>query len=223
MDSGAKACIINVAIGGWYPKGQQRLVRSLVHHGFNHDILTWDNFPNDNYDKLCPYNIKPAALEQALNLGYTHILWLDSSVWAVNDPNKMFDIINGQGYYLGNSGYNCAQTCNDKTLKYFGVTRDEAEEITDCASGILGLNVSNPIAKEFAKLWIKAGKDGAYEGSREHDNQSKDPRFLFHRQDQSAASIIAHKLGMKLTPFGGPVAYYEKQLNEETIFTLRGM
>jgi hypothetical protein len=224
MDSNAKAVIINAAIGSWYPKGQQRLVRSLIHHGFNWDIKTWTDFPNNNFDKSCPYHIKPAALEEVMKEGYTHVLWLDSSVWAISDPNKMFDIINTVGYYLGDSGgYTCAQTCNDSCLAYFGVSRDQAESIPDCASGILGLNLSNPIAKEFATRWIKAGKDGAFKGSREHDNQSKDPRFQFHRQDQSAASLIAHSLGMKLTPFGGPVAYLESQINKETIFTLRGM
>lgn len=223
MESGVKACIINVAMGGWYPKGQERLVRSLIHHGFNWDIKTWTTWPNNNYDKSCPYNIKTAALEEAIKEGYTHILWLDSSVWAVGDPNKIFDIINTQGYYLGDSGYNCAQSCNDRMLKYFGINRNTAEAIPDCASGILGLYIDNPIAKEFATRWIKAGKDGAFEGSRQHDNQSLDPRFLFHRQDQSAASIIAYSLGMNLTPFGEVVSYYEKELKENIIFTLRGM
>lgn len=223
MEANTKACIINVAIGGWYPQGQQRLVRSLIYHGFNWDIKTWTTWPNDNFDKTCPYHIKTAALEEVIKEGYTHILWLDSSVWAIGDANKVFDIINSQGYYLGDSGYNCAQTCNDRTLKYFGVTRDQAESIPDCASGILGLYIENPIAKEFALKWIKAGKEGAFEGSRLHDNQSSDPRFLFHRQDQSAASIIAHSLGMKLTPFGEVVSYYEKEMKENVILTLRGM
>lgn len=223
MESGVKACIINVAIGGWYPKGQERLRRSLIHHGFNHDIFMWDEWPNNNFDKSCPYNIKAAALQEAINMGYSHILWLDASVWAVSDPNRIFDIINHEGYYIGNSGYNCAQSCNDKCLKYFGITRDEAEHIPDCASGILGLHLGNPKGREFANRWIKAAKDGAFSGSRNHDNQSNDPRFLFHRQDQSAASLIAHSLGMNLTPFGSVVAYYEKQLDDNTIFTLRGM
>lgn len=222
MESSNKACIINVALGGWYPQGQNRLVKSLNFHGWNWDVLTWTDWPNDNYDKSCPYNVKAAAFEEAINQGYTHILWLDCSVWAVKDPNPIMDIINNEGYYIGQSGYNCAQTCSDKCLDYFEVTRDEAETMMDCHSGVMGVYTSNPTAKEFIEKFIQAGKDGAFLGSRLHNGQSEDPRFLFHRQDQSAASIISSKLEMKLSIFGEMVAYYPEKI-DNVIFALRGM
>lgn len=222
MESSNKACIINVALGAWYPQGQKRLVNSLNLHGWNWDVLTWTDWPNDNYDKSCPYNAKASAFEEAINKGYTHILWLDCSVWAVTDPNPIMDIINNEGYYIGQSGYNCAQTCSDKCLEYFEVTRDEAEEMKDCHSGVMGVYTSNPTGKEFIEKFIQAGKDGAFMGSRLHDNQSQDPRFLFHRQDQSCASILSSKLGMKLSVFGEMVAYYPEKI-ENVIFALRGM
>jgi hypothetical protein len=223
MESKVKACIINVALGGWYPQGQKRLIRSLIHHGFNWDILTWTTWPNNNYDKNCPYNVKPAAFEEAIKRGYTHILWLDSSFWAINNPNSIFDIINDQGYYFVNNGYNCGQECNDNCLNYFGVSRDIAEGWKIAGTGIMGINLNNKLANKFIFEWIESGKNGAFSGSREHDNQSKDPRFLWHRQDQSAASIIINKLGMNIDELGKLVSYYNSNLPESILFTIRGM
>ena len=221
MESEVKACIINASIGAWYPKAQERLKRSLIYHGFNWDFVGWVDWPNSNYNKNCVYNVKAAAFEEVEKKGYTHILWLDSSAWAIKDPNPIFDVINNDGWYIGQSGYNCAQSCSDSCLNYFGITRDEAEKMYDCSSGVLGLNLNNPQARDFFNEWIASAKLGAFRGSRQHDNQSHDTRFLFHRQDQSCASIIRHQLDMK---FNGNLHYpYQPEMPEQIIFALRGM
>lgn len=224
MESSIKHCIINASNGnGWYPRGTKRLKQSLIHNGFNGDILTWYDWPNDEFDKSCAYNVKAAAFSEALKLGYTHLLWLDCSVWAIGDPNKMFDIINSEGYYFWSTGYNCAQVCSDKCLEYFNVDRDKSEGYTDCSSSMIGVNIDNPTAKEFLDKWIQSARDGAFKGSRYHDNQSQDKRFLFHRQDQSCASVILNELGMDMYSPGIYSSYYTENQNESIIFTMRGM
>ncbi len=224
MDSKVKYCIINANTGdSWYPSGSERLKRSLIYHGFSGDILIWNCFPNDEFNKSMPYNVKASAFSEAIKLGYTHILWLDSSAWAIQNPDKIFDIINEQGYYFWSSGYNCAQTCSDNCLKYFSITRDQAELFPDCGTGMIGINIENPYAKEFITQWLKSAKEGVFAGSRLHDNQSCDPRFLFHRQDQSCASIIINKLNLKITSPNIYLSYYTPNQNESTLFTLKGM
>ena len=223
MDSTIKACIINAAIGSWYPVGQKRLVNSLIHHGFNWDILTWTDWPNQNFDTSCNYNVKAAAFEEAINQGYTHILWLDSSVWAIKDPNLIFDIINEQGYYFWSNGYNCAQECSDRCLEYFQITRDEAEKMPVASTSMFGVNLTNPVGMAFMQMWLRSAKDRIFHGSRLHDNQSSDPRFLWHRQDQSAASIILNQLGCYIHPPGLYSSYYEPNLPESVVLTMRGM
>jgi hypothetical protein len=223
MEAEKKACLINAALGGWYWKGQKRLIDSLRHHGFTHDILTWCNeWPNDNYDKSCPYNVKAAAFEEAIKKGYKIIFWADASVWPVKYPEPIFDYINENGYYFWSSGHNCAQVTSDKCLEYFGITRDEAEKFTDCSTSMFGVNMDNPYGKKFIETWIQAAKDKAFHGSREHDNQSKDPRFKFHRQDQCAASIIIGKMGLKMTDPGQYSSYYPSDL-DKVVFTMQGI
>jgi len=119
------------------------------------------------------------------------------------------ELVSNQGYFFWGSGENCAQTVSDDCLKLFGLTRDEAELIPECASSVFGINLNTYIGREFAERFIKYTKQGAADGSRQHDNQSQDPRFKYHRQDQSVASLVMNELGMKLetTRYVGYKAY----------------
>lgn len=221
-----KPLIVNASTGdGWYPRGTDRLLKSLNFHGYAGEVKTWKGWPNNNYDKACPYTIKAAAIEEALKEKPDHILWLDCSVWAIEDPMKVFDVIHDKGYYFWTSGFNCAQTCSDKCLDYFGITRDEAEGIKEVSSSMFGLNLKTEEGKTFVKEFMKAAKAGVFHGSREHGGQSSDPRFLFHRQDQSAASLIAYRLGFEITAPNIYSAYYHggKPENESVVFVMRGM
>lgn len=221
MDSNKKYCIINAGLGNWYPKGSERLKKSLNYTGFTGEVLIYDSFPDNGFNKENKYNIKAACLQDAIEKGYTHILWADCSMWAINDPMPIFDIMNDKGFYAETNGNNCAQECNDFVLNEFQITRDEAEKISMCSSGLIGVNIENELGKCFAEQWIQASKNSLFNGSREHDSQSKDKRFLYHRQDQSVASLIINKLGLELLPLGTYWGYFPQ--GENKLFQCRGI
>lgn len=216
--------IINACTpSGWYPKGSDRLKRSLNYVGWAGGTMIWKDWPSDEFDKPCPYNIKASAFLEAQRAGASHILWCDSSVWALQDPMPIFDIINEQGYFFWSSGYNCAQTCSDKSLEYFSIKRDEAEHYPDVATGIFGVSLQSDIGTQFLAKWLNAAKDGVFNGSRFHDKQSQDKRFLFHRQDQSAASLICGLMGIKPIDHNSILGYFRHNMPDSWIFTLRGI
>ena len=225
MDSSQPHCIVNACVGGgWYPSGQRRLEKSLNYHGSTADFLKFEgSWPTGGYDRECLYNIKPSAIEHAIDTGYSRIMWLDCSVWAIKNPMAVWDVIEEEGYYLWRSGFNAAQTCSDRILDYFGVTRDQAEGFPDVSSSMFGIHMDNPVGREFITRWLQAAKDGAFKGSRLHDNQSADPRFLFHRQDQSAASLLAGLLGMRLHEAGVFSSYYTPQASRSVVFFMQGI
>jgi hypothetical protein len=198
-----RTCFLNVGIGQWYVHGSDRLAASLIKHGFKGDQLIWkDQWPGAlPLDHSCVYNVKPDAFQHAINAGYKTIIWGDSSIYAVRPLDDFIEAINTKGYWIGQSGYNCAQVCGDAMLQYFGVSRDWAESVPDCATGIFGVNMDFPAPRRFIETWIQAAKDGAFRGSRHHDGQSSDPRFKFGRQDQAAASLILGSQGMTLDLF----------------------
>lgn len=216
------SCIINCAVGSWYLKGQNRLEKSLINHNSLWELLKWTKFPNKNYDERNNYNLKASAFEEAINKGYKKILWLDSSIYAINNPQPIFDIIENEGFFSITNGYNAAQECSDKCLDYFNISRDDAENIPMCSSGIIGVNLQNEKANIFINNWIISAKNNVFDGSRFHDNQSQDSRFLHHRQDQSSASILINTLKLKLYPINEMVTY-NKEKNDKIIFIIQGM
>lgn len=219
-----RTCFLNVGIGLWYSKGSDRLQASLIHHGFKGDQLVWkDQWPGAimGLNQGCIYNVKVDAFQHAINAGYTTIIWGDSSMCALRSLDTFIEHINTSGYWIGQSGYNAAQTASDAQLQYFGVSRDWAEKVPDCATGLFGVNMDFPGPKAFIETWIQAAKDGAFSGSRRHDGQSSDPRYLHCRQDQSAASLILGKLGMPLRHFSEHARY--KWDRYETTFHCEGM
>lgn len=220
-----KAVIINACVGGgWYPAGSKRLANSLNHVGWAGSVLQWvDKWPNFEFDQSCKYHVKAAAFAEAIKQGFTHILWCDSSAWAIADPMPIFDYINENGYFFWQSGYNCAQVSSDKSLQILGLNRDQVECWPDVSSSIMGVNVTSDIGFQFINDWLLAAHKGVFKGSRLHGNQSADPRFLFHRQDQTAASLIAGKMGLKTTLPNEYCGYYSQNNFEKLCFFLRGI
>jgi hypothetical protein len=226
MENLNRAVIISAGIGGWYAQGVRRLERSLVFEGWGGNILTWkdDYPPNSHRHEDFPYYMKIAAFEEALRQGYTHILWVDASFWAVKRPDKMFDIINDQGYYFFSSGYNLAQSVNDNALEYVGLSRDVAEGLNEWASGCVGINFNNDDGKNLYNRWKQLMDAGLSKGSRLHDNQSSDSRFLFHRQDQSCLSLAIWEHGFKNEKGLDMVSYKGTGYNEnDLIFFIGGL
>jgi hypothetical protein len=186
-----------VAIGGHYPHQQKRLGETIKEHGFDGDFLTWTNFPNDEYFKGNPYNCKASAFEEAIKRGYTQILWLDAPAVVRRSLDPIFDKITNDGYFtISNDKYNCAMTCSDKCLRYYLISRDIAETFQDHAGGIIGIDYNHPNGRKLLDMFITGCKEGACDGSRLHDKQSSDPRFLFHRQCQSVLSMSANIIGL---------------------------
>jgi len=217
-----KTAFLNVGMGLWYSSGSLRLKGTLIDKGFDGDLLFWiDEWPDMAFPRECVYTCKAAAFSVALSRGYEVIVWGDSSIQARRNTREFTDHIKQHGYWIGGSGHNAAQTASDAQLQYFGVSRDWAANVHDCATGLFGFDVSRPEMRAVVEDWIKAGRDGAFNGSRKHAKQSADPRFLYARQDQSAMSLVLGKHGLPVRPFLDFARYrWDKQ---DTVFHCEGM
>lgn len=208
--TGIKPVFVCSGIGSWYKAGVDRLERSLIYHGSAADIMFYrDEYPpNSPTHEENPYAFKIYGIREAINKGYKIICHIDSSFWAIKNPDPIFDIINEHGVFAFRSGYNCAQTVPDNLLEYVGIDRDFAETIPETATGIVGLNLDNPDGKKVFDYWSGFCDMGFFKNSRTHNSlESQDPRFLFGRQDQSAFSMALHKAGVSFL-YEDYVAYY---------------
>jgi len=198
--TGVRPIIISAGIGGHYVAGIDRLEKSLNYEGWGGDTRFWRN----EYPNGCPehsgdgqYNFKPYCFNEVFANGYKVVVWADASLWCVRQPMPLFDYVNDNGLYFFKSGYSLAETATDRLLEYAGVTREELFDVSEFATGLIGINIENPKGKEFFETWYQYMKDGMFGGNRVHDvNDSQHPKFRFSRQDQSAASMVLYKMGI---------------------------
>ena len=162
--------IVNVGIKAWYPTGSMRLNKTLIKVGYEGKRQIYPGHYPDN----CPkhetnnYGFKAYALRDAVKAGATSILWCDSSIYAVKSPDPIFEIIESEGYYFIDNGNNCAQTATDKCLNNFGITRDEAEKITEITTCAFGFSMFHKQGREFYEQFLYHESIGSFNGGRDY-------------------------------------------------------
>lgn len=162
-----------------------------------------------------PYAFKIYAFEKALEAGYTQILWLDSSCFAIKNAQPIFDYIAQHGHIAQNSGHYLGTWCNDATLSYFGLSREQANGMLMIGNaGFLGLDFTRPSSQTFFNAWREAMKAGMFKGSWED-----------HRHDMSCSSASWHGMGFNMV--GGEeflqyAGLYDQVLNDSIILKAQG-
>lgn len=149
-----------------------------------------------------PYSFKPYAVDHVRKMGYRYIIWVDSVVRLRKDIEDLLQKISQVGVYLQADGWRVGTWANDKSLAYFGITRDQAMEIEAIYACIMGFDFRSPIALEFLARWKKASLDGIFIGNWKNDlkTESQDERCRGHRHDQTCAELISHQLGIQRSP-----------------------
>jgi hypothetical protein len=194
------AAIVNLANGAWYPRGQARLLQSLKDVGFPGRVFAYSDpaqvgAPPHNER---PYAFKIEALKRARQEGCDLVLWADAAVWAVKPLDGLFEHIEREGHVFFHSGFNVAQWSSDSALRWFGITRDQAEQMVMLFACCFGLNLANERSVEFLTRLDESQETFPGSWTNDQHQVSQDPRCAGHRHDQTAASIIAAQLGMEV-------------------------
>jgi hypothetical protein len=149
-----------------------------------------------------PYEFKIHAIEEARRLGYTKILWADSSVIAVRSLETIWNLVEKQGYWISINGPNTNyEWISDEALKLIDRQRNEMKKVPQVICTAFALNFLNPTAVQFFEEYKRLAKLGVFRGpwTNEKLQASSNPDVLGHRHDQSAASWICYNLKMSLT------------------------
>ncbi len=197
----AEDCIINVACGGWYPKGQDRLRKNLDAVGFSGTKMFWrDSFPAGKTHAAIPYGFKPFAFDEARKAGFKKVLWMDAAELVEKSVQPIFDHIERVSYFLMNNvGFNNGEWCSDAALKTLNLDREESFKMPHLMACVMGFDFENIVCNEFLDRWLALANDGkTFIGKHTNANGevSKDKRVRGHRHDQTAASALSLKLGM---------------------------
>ncbi|MBU8911325.1 MAG: hypothetical protein KOO65_08650 [Desulfobacterales bacterium] len=160
------------------------------------------------YPEGCPthqeinYGFKPFVINIARVQGYEQVLWIDAGCVVTKRLDAIWDIIDEQGYYLQQNGWNTGNWMTDKSLEIMNLTRDEAMDLPHAMANVMGFDFTTSICQDFFYTWYEYSKNKeVFSGPWKNDRRqcSADERCLGHRHDQSIASVIASKLEMKFT------------------------
>jgi hypothetical protein len=245
-----KTCVVNVVTGGAltnqrfsrpgnYYRGQLRLKKAMEAQGER--VMAWSGgVPRgcpEHYSK--PYAFKAWAMQEAAQ-NFDLILWADACIIPTRSLTPLWDRIREDGYWLSNNWWtNYDWTAYSAYPDLFpDLTLYEAceqnKQIMHCAATCFGLNVRHAMGKaflgEYFRLaqtqafcgpWINSNYNGSNAGLGGRMAPCGPPDVRGHRHDQTAASVIAWRLGWELTT-GPNIFSYPDGANETTILVADG-
>jgi hypothetical protein len=202
-----KVAVVCFANGRYKPFGP-RLANSIHNQNPEIPVFVYDDFsqigsPSHNDE---PYAFKMYAIETVRAKGFDIVLWCDSVLQLTQPLDSLITEVEQVGVYLAEDGPHCTVFANDKSLAYYGVTRDQT--VPSIWACFMGFDFRHPRTQEFLSRWREALQTGLFRGSHFNNTQSesKDPKCKGHRHDQTCAELIAYKYGF---PLSRAVLHYE--------------
>ncbi len=210
--------VVNVATCR-YVKGQERLTASLARDGENYCV--WND--RTGLPLGCPshqdvpYAFKAFALRQAADTGSTTLLWADASILSIQPLDELWQKIERDGYWIANNGYTNYEWTADSAYpdlfpEVWLEERDGREphleharainrEIPHVVATAFGISLKHPVGSMLLHEYLRLAKTKAFCGPWANDQSSPcgPPDVRGHRHDQTALSVIAWRMGCKLT------------------------
>jgi hypothetical protein len=184
-------CVVNVATGR-YVKGQARLLGTL-----GEPFLAWTDpaqIGAPSHQER-PYAFKAYALQAAVRQGYTQLLWADACIVPNYCPlDRIWEHAKKHGVWLSKNGYWNYEWTAAEAYGPLGVTPEENKRIQHVVATAFAVDLEHPKGREFlAEYYRLASETDAFCGP------WTGGIGVQHRHDQTAASVIAHRLEIPLT------------------------
>jgi hypothetical protein len=224
-----KTCICCVAFGSWYPRGADRLERSLRDQEYEGDLRIYrDALPHRSPSHAdVPYAFKLHAMQEAFDAGADIVLWADASMYAIAPISPLLSHIMQHGYAIFRSPHNCGEWTSDECLAAFLPTRSKAMDIPMVVGGLCGFYRHNSSGMGLFRCWQECANSHPelFRGKHTNDahTESLDPRCKGHRHDQSVLSLIAAAYNATLID---PPRFYTWDADNpasDTVIVNRGM
>lgn len=219
--------VVNVATGR-YVKGHDRLVCKIAElPACGVSLRTWSDKlpPGSPSHQNVPYAFKAFALRDAAQ-HYDTLLWADASILPIKPLGPLFERIERDGYWMSNNGWSNYEWTADsaypdlfsehrRSFNYdLGAAYAMNRTIPHVVATTFGISLKHPLGKAFLDEYFRLASEtkafcGPWVNSNHHPvfDPNAGDRYApcgpldvrGHRHDQTAASVIAWRLGFKLT------------------------
>lgn len=195
-----------------------------------------------------PFAFKAYALKAAADAGHTSLLWCDACIVPLKPIDELWEKIECEGVWFNRNGWtNYEWTAESAYPDLFPewnayvdgyiTAREENKRIPHVVATTFGLNLKHEKGAAFLAEYYRLASEtrafcGPWQNSASPREQGRNsdrptgycgpPDVLGHRHDQSAASVIAWRLGVELTDSPKFFSYEGGQTNE-TVLVARGI
>jgi hypothetical protein len=141
-----------------------------------------------------PYAFKSYVIQEARDMGYERVMWGDSSLLFLKNPEPYWKIADETGVVLmDNPGCPESFWTSDDCLEHMGCSFEFAQTFYQLEAFTMIFNFNYPIANELFTEYFKHSRDDiCLRGA----SGSTRPEFRAHRHDQSILSYFAKKLNV---------------------------
>lgn len=205
-----KCIVLFGSSNGIYPKKARKLLKEIENCGYGgHVLLRIGGFPKTESGglKIChvPYAFKVAFLQEARELGYKKVLWIDLAIHPLTGFDEIFSEIESNGYFfttVGSLRDNFHSHLPQAALAV-GVTPDLYNQIPHISSSMIGLDMENSQAIQLLEEWYQ-------------ETEKVYPSMTWWPEELSL-SVISWRLGCRpLAWFGNLVCAESEQFQLET-------
>lgn len=205
-----------------YRKSQLRLIKSFVEQGWDGEYLirSTDSYvdeymgvkiklgslPFNNVYGLSPnqsempYAFKCFIIQEAIEAGFTKIIWADSTIVNTRNLDPLFDIAAETGFVsFENIGHPLRFWISDIAIDRLNITYRELETMEQAMACVMIFDIENPVGYKLFYDWMERCRDGV---SFQMEMPGTRPGYRGHRGDQPIISGLAAKAGIKLRPYG---------------------
>jgi hypothetical protein len=214
-----RRAVVSVATTPHYQKGAHRLLKACEKFNVEAWYSTGEPTGSPKHSEV-QYAFKAFAIQEAVQRGIDCILWADASILPIRSLEPLWERIERDGYWISRNGFrNYEWTADSAYPDLFPEYRSLTKEARVVNFGIehvvattFGLNVKHPIGKAFLDEYYRLASQtkafcGPWINTAGNQTAGVGPRFgncgpsdvRGHRHDQTAASVIAWRLGMELT------------------------
>ena len=188
----------------------QDIIRSLNEVGFNgHFYLLNGGFPNPTGIEMkyagVPYCFKIFMMLEAKKLGFEKVIWIDSNCYAINNPQRLFDILDSQEtlFHSIPFGNNYDAMVFKQTIDLLNsITNTDLHYASYIGSIVFGLNLQSEIIMRLIDEYYEMVKLGLPFLSIFPEeivfsaifNKPEYKHLLYHKYENSSLQIHEYRL-----------------------------
>jgi hypothetical protein len=146
-----------------------------------------------------PYQFKPFAVWEAYEEGYNQVLWCDSTMRIIKNPEPLWNQCKELGVLAwDNEGHPLRNWISDYAVKQLGSPDiSNMKQIMACC---IMFDFTNPKTLPLVEDWIDGSLNNSFHPT---TNGSSREGFKDNRHDQAYLSALLYKYDIPIQPYGG--------------------